>query len=309
LFELGGVEIILGVAWLAKLGGVRLNWKTLSMSFMDQGRMIYIKGDPSLSKKMVNPQSLRKEKDIVAISVCWRVEMEKLDEMEARGEELIGEQKEKLEKILQDRQWVFAEPRELPPRRAGDHKNSTDGGSGSYKCMDGSWRFCVDYRALNKATIPNKFPIPVIEELLDELYGASCFSKIDLKAGYHQIRMQEYDIKTNAFRTHQGHYESLVMPFGLTNAPATFQCAMNEVLRDYLRKFLLVFFDDILIYSKTWEDHVGHLKIILKTLQRNSFYANMKKCEFGKEEMHYLGHVVSREGVRMDPQKVAAIKQ
>ncbi|GJU40301.1 reverse transcriptase domain-containing protein [Tanacetum coccineum] len=173
---------------------------------------------------------------------------------------------------------------------------------------DGSFRMCIDYRELNKLTVKNRYPLPRIDDLFDQLQGLQFFSKIDLRSGYHQLRVHEDDIPKTAFRTRYGHFEFTVMPFGLTNAPAIFIDLMNRVCRPYIDKFVIVFIDDILIYYKTREEHVEHLRLVLEQLKKEKMYAKFSKCEFWLREVQFLGHVINGNGIHVDPSKIEVVK-
>src|ERR1051325_320570 len=177
------------------------------------------------------------------------------------------------------------------------------------KKKEGSMSLCVDYRQLNKVTIKNQYPLPRIDDLMDQLVGACLFSKIDLRSGYHQIRVKAEDIQKTPFRTRYGHYEYSVMPFGVTNAPGVFMEYMNRIFHSYFDKFVMVFIDDILIYSKNDEEHAGHLRIVMELLKEKKLYAKLSKCEFWLSEVSFLGHVISKNDIVVDPTKVEAVSQ
>ncbi|GJX81538.1 putative reverse transcriptase domain-containing protein [Tanacetum coccineum] len=167
---------------------------------------------------------------------------------------------------------------------------------------------CIDYRKLNKLTVKNRYPLLRIDDLFDQLQGSRVYSKIELRSGYHQLRVREEDITKTAFRTRYGHYEFQVMPFGLTNATAVFMDLMNRVCKPYLDNFVIVFIDDILIYSKNKKEHEGHLKLILRLLKEEKLFAKFSKCEFWLSTVKFLDHVINSEGIHVDPAKIESIK-
>ncbi|GJV42375.1 putative reverse transcriptase domain-containing protein [Tanacetum coccineum] len=176
------------------------------------------------------------------------------------------------------------------------------------KKKDGSFWMCIDYQELNKLTVKNRYLLPRIDDLFDQLQRSSVYSKIDLRSGYHQLRVREEDIPKTAFRTRNGHYEFQVMLFGLTNAPAVFMDLVNRVCKPYLDKFVIVFIDDILIYSKSKQEHEEHLKLILELLKKEQLYAKFSKCEFWIPKVQFLGHMIDSQGIYVDPTKIESIK-
>jgi hypothetical protein len=169
---------------------------------------------------------------------------------------------------------------------------------------DGGRRMCGDFRNLNNVTIKNKYPLPRIQDLFDQVHGAGVLSKIDLRSGYHQIKIKLEDVPKTAFVSRYGHHEYLVVPFGLTNAPTIFMNLMNKIFMPYLDKFVIVFIDDILIYSKDKEDHANHLRIALQVLREHQLFAKFNKCEFWLDQVEFLGHVISKEGSAVNPSKI-----
>ena len=175
------------------------------------------------------------------------------------------------------------------------------------KKKDGGLRKAVDYRALNKFTMKNRYPLPRIDDLFDQLVDSCVFSSLDLSQGYHQIRILKEDVPKTAFRMPFGHYQFKILSFGLTNAPATFQGIMNRIFHQYLKNFVLVYLDDILVFSKTPKEHIEHLRVVFDILHKKKLYANLAKCHFAKNELEYLGHVIGKDGIKVDPRKIETI--
>ncbi|GJR58863.1 putative reverse transcriptase domain-containing protein [Tanacetum coccineum] len=174
--------------------------------------------------------------------------------------------------------------------------------------IDGSFRMCIDSLELNKLTVKNRYPLPKVDDLFGQLQGSSTYSKIDLRSGYHQLRVKNEDNPKTAFRSRYGHYEFQVMPFGLTNAPAVFMDLMNHVCKPYIDKFVIVFIDDILIYSRNKEEHADHLRIVLELLKKEKLYAKFSKCDFWISIVQFLRHVIDSQGIHVDPTKIEAVK-
>ncbi|XP_057428622.1 uncharacterized protein LOC130722049 isoform X1 [Lotus japonicus] len=344
VLDLGGLDLVLGVSWLSTLGKVIMDWKHLTMQFVQGEHVVKLQGMKGRSSYQSNLHSFLSDTQGRNLGEGWWLQFQATEATKEHHDI-----PQELGVVLTEFPAVFTKKMQLPPVRSKVHQIVLNPEHGPInvrpyryphhqkeeierqvaelleagiirpsmsafsspvilvKKKDKSWRMCVDYRALNKATIPDKYPIPIVDELLDELNGAVMFSKIDLKSGYHQIRVLEADIPKTAFRTHNGHYEYLVMPFGLMNAPATFQAIMNDIFRPYLRKFVLVFFDDILIYSRSLLEHQNHLKLVLTVLSSNCFVANQAKCKFGCAQIDYLGHIISGKGVAVDPEKIKCI--
>ncbi|KAL5731844.1 hypothetical protein ACHQM5_004534 [Ranunculus cassubicifolius] len=345
ILPLGGCDLVLGVQWLKAIGPVLMDFSLLQLQFTYKGKSLSLKGFSSPNNlQVMSMQALHKytvHNTMSIMGVLFSVSDQEpsriilppvqqvlndfasvFDEpnsvppprsqdhsivlkdgatpMSIRPYRYPHIQKEEIEKqiqemlskgIIQPSHSPFSSPVILVKKK------------------DNTWRFCIDYRHLNSLTVKQPFPIPIIEELLDELHGAAVFSKLDLRAGYHQIRVKADDIAKTAFSTHSGHYEFRVMPFGLTNAPATFQGLMNEIFAPYLRRFILVFFDDILVYSHSLEEHLLHLRQTFQILQAHQLHVKLSKCQFGQTELEYLGHTISVRGVSADPVKIDAIRQ
>ncbi|GJT61250.1 retrotransposon protein, putative, ty3-gypsy subclass [Tanacetum coccineum] len=297
--ELGSFDVIIGMDWLAKYHTlivcdekvVRIPYGNETQKYIENGCQVY--RAQVMSKKAEDKSEERRLEDVPIVR----------EFPEVFPEDLPG-----LPPARQVEFQIDLVPGAAPIARAPPSSSPWGAPVLFVKKKDGSFRMCIDYRELNKLTVKNRYPLPRIDDLFDQLQGSRVYSKIDLRSGYHQLRVREEDISKTAFRTRYGHYEFQVMPFGLTNAPAVFMDLMNRVCKPYLDRFVIVFIDDILIYSKSRKEHEGHLKLILNLLKKEELYAKFSKCEFWLSKVQFLGHVIDSEGIHVDPAKIKAIK-
>ncbi|XP_077219125.1 uncharacterized protein LOC143853291 [Tasmannia lanceolata] len=344
ILPLHGTDVVLGVQWLIPLGPVTFDYRHLSMSFKWNSTNVTLFGEQLPTVHSIQPSQLQRyfrTSAVASLYNIWPVPPQRtpptthpdLHPILTKYSSLFSPP-HSLPPTRQCDHRIHLTPGSAPVNvrpykypyyqkreiellvtemlKDGIIQPSTSPFSSPVllvKKKDGTWRFCVDYRALNAVTVKDRFPIPTVEELFDELHGSQYYSKLDLRSGFHQIRVHPASIPATAFRTHDGHYEFLVMPFGLTNAPSTFQAAMNTTFSQFLCKFVLVFFDDILIYSPTWEAHLDHLRQVLQLLYVNHFNLKLSKCCFGEQKIEYLGHIIASHGVAVDPTKIRAITQ
>ncbi|GJU05190.1 putative reverse transcriptase domain-containing protein [Tanacetum coccineum] len=292
--KLGSFDVIIGMDWLAKYHAL-IVCDEKTQKYIEKGCQVYLA--QVTSKKAEDKSEEMRLEDVPIIQEFPKV----------FPEDLPG-----LPPARQVEFQIYLVPGAAPVARAPGFIRPSSSPWGApvlfLKKKDGSFRMFIDYRELNKLTMKNRYPLPRIDDLFDQLQGSRVYSKINLRSGYHQLRVREEDISKTIFRTCYGHYEFQVMPFGLTNASTVFMDLMNMVCKPYLDRFIIVFIDDILIYSKSKKEHEGHLKLILNLLKKEELYAKFSKCEFWLSKVQFLGHVIDSEGIHVDPTKIKAIK-
>lgn len=343
LLQLGSYDAILGMDWLSQFSPMHIDWVNKWMEFQHLNQSVKLLGISACTDKcptispdqlggMINTGSVMLLIQLASVlQTSSNVIPESVQQVLQQFKSVFAEPKGLPPKRICDHSIPLipgAKPVNLRPYRFNpalkdeiesqitemlqsgviQHSNSAFASPALLvRKKDGTWQLVIDYRQLNAITIKSSYPMPVIDELLDELSGAKWFSKLDLRAGYHQIRMKEGEEYKTAFQTHTGHYEYKVMSFGLTGAPATFQGAMNDTLHSVLRKFALVFFDDILVYSPDLPSHIDHLQQVLSLLQKHQWQVKLSKCSFAQKQLIYLGHIISGDGVSTDPSKVQEV--
>ncbi|GJY40110.1 putative nucleotidyltransferase, ribonuclease H [Tanacetum coccineum] len=293
----GSFDVIVGMDWLSNQKDVMVCHEKIVRIHVEEGKILCVQGERNVRKTKTLMSTKANEPTLSDIPIVCDFE-------DVFSNDLSG--------LPPQRQVEFCIdliPGATPDKGFIRPSHSPWGASILFvKKKDGSFHMCIDYHELNKLTIKNCYPLPRIDDFFDQLQGARYFSKIDLRSGYHQLRVQDDDISKTAFRTRYGHFKFTVMPFGLTNAPAIFMDLMNRVCKPYLDKFVIVFIGDIFIYSKMKEDHENHLRLMLDLLRKSKLYAKFSKYEFWLQEEHFLGHVVNHDGIHMDPSKIEAVK-